>query len=131
MAQAELAVFEVDAETLSAFMLKEWGMPALHDAISAGEQRSDAEEVQRDKLRLMFEVAGVIARILIGPEVYRDQLATFTRVTSQLGVEAEQLPELLAAIVADWHEVGTSLKIQTREVPPLAETYRLAVDGGC
>ncbi len=28
MAQAELAVFEVDAETLSAFMLKEWGMPA-------------------------------------------------------------------------------------------------------
>lgn len=130
LAEAERAVFEMDAETLSARMLKAWGLPSYHDALLA-EQADAASGVTRDqRLLRTVRAAGLVARIMIETRVTRDQIAAAMQAMAALGVGAEVVTHLFPDIVATLHESGAALQVATRSASSLAEVYANAIDGG-
>ncbi len=127
--EAERAVFQIDAETLSARMLQAWGLPSYLDAMLA--EQAGGAVVSRDQLLLRTcRAAGLVARIMIETQVTRDQIATAMQAMAALGVGAEVVTHLFPDIVASLHEAGAVLQISTRSADSLAEVYANAIDVG-
>ncbi|MEM7200977.1 MAG: HDOD domain-containing protein [Planctomycetota bacterium] len=131
LADAERAVFCVDAEELSAHMMDSWGMPALRDALQSESEPGAAPECERERERSEdvlrhVRVAAKLGRVLVDPAAHRDQLAELVRSLEGLGLGAEQLSPLFAAVAEAYQETGSLLEIPTRDVPSLAEVYAQA-----
>jgi HD-like signal output (HDOD) protein len=128
LAEAERAVFEVDAETLSALMLKSWGLPSLHDAMGNG-QEPDTAAAKSDRTLLMTcRAAACMAQVLVATAVTRDQLAAAMHAMGEIGIGNEVVAHLFPDVVATLHETGATLQIETRSVGSLAELYAHATD---
>lgn len=128
LAEVERAVFDVDVETLSARMLKAWGLPDYEDALLAA-PASDTEVVSRSQLLLRTcRAAGLVARVLVDTGVTRAQIAAAMQAMAALGVDAEVVTHLFPDIVATLHATGDVLLIPTRSANSLAEVYANAID---
>ncbi|MBL8727466.1 MAG: HDOD domain-containing protein [Planctomycetes bacterium] len=128
LGEAERAVFDVDVETLSARMLRTWGLPGYEDALLA-ESAGDGAVVSRDQLLLRTcRAAGLVARILVDTRVTRAQIAAAMHAMGALGVGAEVVAHLFPDIVATLHEAADVLLIPTHSANSLAEVYANAID---
>lgn len=128
LAEAEQALFGVDAENLSARMLQAWGMPSYHDAMAAGEAGS-APAASRDRALLQTcRAAHAMARVLTDTRVTRDQIAAAMHAMAGLGIGAEVVAHLFPDIVATLRDLGAQLHISTGSVTSLADVYAQAID---
>jgi HD-like signal output (HDOD) protein len=128
LAEAERAVFEIDAELLSALMLRAWGLPAYHAALTAAASR-DGDTTAHDAAILQTcRVGGLVARLLVAAHVTRHQIAAAMRAMAELGVGAESAGHLFPDIIANYEAAGSEMRIKTPSVPSLAEIYARAAD---
>lgn len=128
LAEAEAAVFETDAEALSALMMRAWGMPAYHDAMSAAGAGDTAAMRREAALLRICRAASLAAQVLVHTNVRRDQIAAAIQAMAAIGIGAEAVSNLFPDIIATLHETGAQLQIQTHTVASLAEAYAHAID---
>lgn len=128
VAAAERNVFDVDAEELSAAMMKTWGLAALRDTMTNDGAR-DAATVAHDSALLQHcRTADLVARLMIGGVVTRDELACTMQAIAALGVGVEVVAEVFPDIIGAYHENGVDLQIRTCTAASLQEIYARAVD---
>lgn len=128
LAEAERAVFEVDAEMLSALMMRDWGMPAYHAALTGGGDRSAAARGRDQDLLQACRAGAKVAWILIRSGADRTELASAMQALAALGIDAEVASYLFPDILATYREAGINLQIRTPAVPSLGEIYARAAD---
>lgn len=128
LAAAEQAVFEIDAEFLSALLLRDWGMPALHAATTGVSPDGRPASACDAEVLLTCQAGGRVARLLVGGSVERDELAAAMRAVAQLGIRAEVLAELFPEIVSLSAAAGSELEIRMPLAQSLAELYAQAKD---
>jgi hypothetical protein len=128
LAEAECALFEVNAETLSARMLKAWGMGSLHDAMSAGDAGEPSAPSRDQALLQTCRAAGHVAKVLCGTRVTRDQIAAAVQAMAGIGIGAEVVTHLFPDIIATLRDAGAQLQIPTGSVSSLADVYAQAID---
>lgn len=127
LGEAERAVFEVDAEVLSAFMMRQWGMPAYEEALSGERDGTPVSKRAREMLQTC-RLGGLVARLLVNADVDREQLALVTQGMAGVGIDADLMSSVFGDIIESYLEAGANLQIRTRETPSLAEIYAHAVD---
>lgn len=128
LAEAEYALFDVDAENLSALMLKAWGMPGYHDAMAADEAGAPPAASRDQALLRTCRAADAMARVLSGTRVTREQIATAMQAMASLGIGAEVVTHLFPDILATLRDLGAQLQIPTGSAISLADIYAQAID---
>lgn len=125
---AERTVFSIDSETLSAAMMREWGMPLYERGLAIAAKDATSGSHRESTLVRMCRVAGLLARVLVEPNVDREQLAAVMRGLPVDGIDADLMVWLFQDIVARYREAGAIFQIDTPMVPALAEIYAHARD---
>lgn len=128
LADAERAVFDIDAEQLSARMLAAWGLPSYLDALLHGAGDGSTRARRAHALLGTCRVAASLARVLVETAVTRGQLAATMQAAAGIGVGNEVIEHLFPDIVAGLHETGELLQIPTRAASSLADVYAHAID---
>ncbi len=133
LGDAERVVFDIDAETLSAYMMREWGLPACWDAIadSAGHAGGGAGAASPRSMALLrtCRVAARVASVLVAPSIHRDQVGVMIHDLAELGIDTELMVWLGKDIAAGLTDAGAALQLPLRRSPALADVFSRAVDG--
>ncbi len=122
---AEMEKFGIDHCSLSALMMKDWGIPVLfRDAVLFHEmpEKSLAEPASRQyRLTLFMQMAAKIADLCITPEPVTDELVLpVLEFGERLGIAHEQVLEAIARMSLEWQNWGEILQVETRSIifPP-------------
>ncbi|MFO1076434.1 MAG: HDOD domain-containing protein [Planctomycetota bacterium] len=129
LAEAELALFDIDVGLLSALMLREWGMPALHAALARDAGPEPTATARDARLLEICRAAGLVANLLVTQQVCRTQLAAVMKALAEIGIGVDHAAEAFPDIVAAWRECGASFDVRVRPVGALAELYATATGG--
>ena len=122
--EAEVAVFQIGADDLSALMIRDWGMPKLawaleHESVAA-KNESDARVAL---MAPMIHLSASMAELLVEPTTFRTHLAALSCDANRLGLDPDELASLFDLIAEEWRAAGSDLSVHTRQVPALPHLY--------
>ncbi|MEZ5965015.1 MAG: HDOD domain-containing protein [Planctomycetota bacterium] len=126
LAEAEAAVFDIDAQELSARMLFAWGLPALSNAARQAPGRDPATARREDATVSVCGAGALLARLMVHQDVDREALRHAMRVLGELGIGTELASHLFPDLVERFEVMGPHLGIATPPVASLAELYSRA-----
>jgi HD-like signal output (HDOD) protein len=127
LAAAEAAVFGIDAEALSAFMMREWGMPHYDRVLGRLRGGESAAAVPAKTLVGICRVARRIAKVLLEWNVKRDQLTAVMGDLSALGLPPDSFSGLFAIIAESFCEEGRILDVTVPGLHSLEELCACAI----
>jgi two-component system cell cycle response regulator len=126
LCRLEQTRFATDHNALSAALLDDWGLPQICvDAVRHHEEPGQCELPEGNRTRVLahvLNVAGRIANVCIAGEDNRAAgMMDLIAAAAGIGIPSQALADLCDRVVAEWHDWGRILQVDTREVPPFAE----------
>ena len=125
--EAERRAFNIDHNNLTAEMMADWRLADVfcesvctQDAINGRESQGDSRAA---KIARLLHLAGAMAGVMVGPKVYREDLAALLKTGGTLGMNADLLTAAFDATKEEWRNLGAVLSVQTREAPSLLEAH--------
>jgi len=121
---AETSLFHFNHLSLAAAMMLDWNIPRLFsDAVLFHEDPQTSpfpEGARQQRLALMLHMAARIADVCVAQDAARECLIPSLYETgAAVGLDAEQVADVVAAAARDWLEWGNVMQVQTRALPPL------------
>jgi len=124
LAAEERRRFDIDHAALTAEMLASWGLPDIftsavrHHELPAASPFAAGSRAQA--LTAALHLSMRIGQLLNLDEARRwEQVPSLYNATAQLGMEAGEVPDLVAAVVNAWQAWGRELQLPTRAYPDL------------
>ena len=126
LAAAERQRLQIDHNQLAAAMLADWGFPAaLIDPVEHHEETESSHFQAGSRGHQIYEslrLSVCIADLGQVDEAARHALLPdLMRVAGRVGLDEEELGELLDPLIEQWHEWGDLLNVPTHQLPSFAE----------
>lgn len=133
LAEAEKGAFQIDHNALTSAMMRDWHIE--NDFCRSVRHQDTIHEIKSDddspvaRIGRMLHLAGAIARILVEPRIYREDLSELLSTAESLGVGADAFEAAFEIVRNDWQELGAIFSVETRNAPSLQEAHTRASRG--
>lgn len=120
---------ETDHIELGAAMMGKWGVPKVFTQPLAlyenPDQASDSLDSRSNSLVLMLHLAHRLADIGLSEADQRPNMAqAWLTLAAKLDIQIDEAGIFIDEVIADWHDWGTLLHIQTAPLPAFADMAR-------
>ncbi len=130
LAEAERRAFDIDHNNLAAEMMADWRLGKVfcesvrhQDAIG---QLPPEDDSRTAKIARMLHLAGKMASILAGSNVYREDLAELLRTADNFGLDTDDFTSRFDSLKEEWPDVAAVFSVHVQAAPSLCEVHTRA-----